>query len=358
MKNRFPSLESLKKKHPEHAPFYTQSWVYAGLTALYSQQDRFAELEFDSFDSDLIIVDYKWSDNNNYWSNYCGQVFEGHVDYWAQQPIPKNSVLISGHEHFSKTAGYTSLGFDYWDIMTYHEFHNATTYYEINRDSVQKAEHDAIIPVGNPRAHRLTFLEVLNEIKQDLTIITDDRQTTLDTDLRFSTMGIEVYLNKVGLKKYQPYTPIPSFYDTNTQRSLDHLPHKRMHSTARVNVILETTTYDTNSPYLTEKTFKVLSQHRPFILFGDTNSLKKLQQQGFLTFEKYCDESYDNIADPVAKSHRAVEALKQLVKSCKKYPDEIDRICRHNQELFFKQQRHADNLAAFGRKILKIIEQD
>lgn len=355
MRNKFQSLESLKKCHPGHAPFYTQSWVYAGITSYFGQQGRFAELEFDSTESDFVIYDYKINMDVGASAGYHGLVFEGHIDYWFNNPIVKNDVIISGHEHFSETPNFKSLGFDYWDLMIYNEFRMPALYHEINQSSVRSAEYDVIVPVGRPRSYRLEFLKMFNEQKQNLTIVTDDRQSVLDTNLRFGTLGIETYLNKLGLKKYESGQVFQSFYDTNTSRSLDHLPHKRMHSIARVNMILETTTQDTTYAYLTEKTFKVLAHCRPFVLFGDTNSLKKLRAQGFLTFEKYCDESYDNIADPVIKGQQIIETTKQLVDSCKKYPDEIDSICRHNQELFFKSQRHADNLARFGRKILEII---
>lgn len=355
MRNKFQSLESLKNTQPAHAPFFTQSWVYAGITAYFSQQGRFSELEFNASESDFVIHDYKENMELSSATNHYGLVFEGHIDYWFRKPIPKNALIISGHEHFFKSAEFKSLGFDYWDIMIYNEFRMPPLHYEINQSSVKEAEYDVILPIGIPRAHRLTFLETLNEQKQNLTIVTDDRQSVIDTDLRFGSLGIETYFNKLGLKKYESHRILPSFYDTNTGRSLDHLPHKKMHSIARVNLILESTIYNTTHAYLTEKTFKVLAHRRPFVLFGDTNSLKKLQAQGFLTFGKYCDESYDDIADPVTKSQRAVEATKQLVESCRRYTDEIDDICRHNQELFFKGQRHADNLARFGRKILEII---
>ena len=52
---------------------------------------------------------------------------------------------------------------------------------------------------------------------------------------------------------------------------------------------------------------------------------------------------------------KIVEALKQLVESCKKCPEEIDQICKHNQARFFDQQRHTTNLADFGKTILNII---
>lgn len=359
MRTKFPSLKSLKQLYPELA-FYTQSWVYAGITAYYSQQNQFDKLEFNNLESklesDLIIYDYNGNTGFRPGTDYHGLVFEGHHDYWADSTIPQGSILISGHEHFNQNKNHTSLGFDYWDIFINNEFRAPALYHEINQSSISEAEYDAVIPTGSMRKHRKIFLQVLNENKQDLTIVTDDRQAILNTDLRFSPLGIEVYLNKIGLKKYQSYSTFPSFYDTNNQRSLDLQPHKRMHSVARVNVVLETTAYDTSISYTTEKTWKVLAQRRPFVIFGDTNILKKLKEQGFKTFDKYCDESYDTIADLEEKSHKVIEAIKQLAESCKKHPDEIDSICRYNQELFFSQKRHANNLANFGKRILEIIK--
>jgi len=357
MRSKFPSLKSLKEFYPDHIPFYTQSWVYSGIISYFGQQNKFDELEFTQTkeETDLIIHDYQGNRGFNSDTDYYGLVFEGHPDYWTKKSIPSGTILISGHAHLDQNSEYTSLGFDYWDVFIYNEFRSGTVYHEINRSSVSNAQYDVVMPIGAPREQRLTFLKVLNEIKGDLTIVTDDRQQVLETDLRFDKLGIEVYLNKIGLKKWQPYYFSPSIYDVNNQRSLDHMPHKRMHSIARVNVILETTVYNTNSPYLTEKTWKVLAQHRPFVVFGDTNILKKLQEQGFKTFGQYCDESYDAIADPVEKGIQVIEAMKQLVDSCKKYPDEIDSICRHNQEVFFSQARHANNLATFGKRFLEIV---
>jgi hypothetical protein len=357
MRNKFPSLKLLKQLHPELAPFYTQSWVYSGITAYYSQQNRFGELEFNDLETDLIIHDYQSNTGFRTGTDYHGLVFEGHTDSWAgDTTIPKNAVVISGHKHFLQTPTYTSLGFNYWDVFLHNEFRAAPLFYEINHSSVKDAEYDVVFPVGSLRPHRKVFLEVLKEIRQDLTIVTDDIQTILDTNLRFSNLGIEVYFNKFGLNTADPYQMVQSFYDTNSQRTLGQLPHKRMHAIAKVNGVLETSCYDTTQPFITEKTFKVLAQHRPFVIFGDTNILKTLRSQGFKTFDKYCDESYDDIAEPVAKSQRAIEAIKQLVKSCEKHPDEIDSICRHNQNLFFSNQRHADNLATFGKHFLDIIK--
>ena len=235
MRNKFSSLKSLKEFYPHLAPFYTQSWVYAGITAYYSQQNQFDKLEFLDQESDLIICDF--NGNTGFGLNpyrYYGLVFEGHCDYWTKTSIPNGTVLITGHKHFDQNEKYTSLGFDYWDIHIFNEFKVAPLYYEINRSSVADAEYDVVMPVGVPRSNRKIFLSMLDENKQDLTIVTDDAQAILKTDLRFSNLGIEVYLNKLGLKKYHSYSLAPSFYDTNNQRSLDHMPHRKMHGIARV----------------------------------------------------------------------------------------------------------------------------
>ena len=42
----FTKLEILRSKFPNLIPFHTQSWVYAGLTAYFSQIEKFHQLEF------------------------------------------------------------------------------------------------------------------------------------------------------------------------------------------------------------------------------------------------------------------------------------------------------------------------
>jgi hypothetical protein len=350
MINKFTLIDSLKKKYG--LPFYTQTWVYTGIVSYFSQQNKFDELSFTDEINPVIFADWDGEVKPEY--SYYGCVYEGHANYWLRPSPITNCTIITGHEHFGHYNGNITFGFDYWDINMFNEFSNPGLYYEINRSSVAAAQYDIVLPTGvyDLRPHRIEFLTQLESEKEDLTIVTDDRQPILKTNLRFTNLGIEVYLNKFNVKKYQKHTTYPSFYDTNTQRSIDHLPHKRMHSIARVNVILETKAYNTDQAYLTEKTYKVLAQHRPFVILGDTNSLAKLKRQGFQTFDKFCDESYDAEIDMKARVQKAIQATKQLVQSCKRYPDEIDQICCHNQELFFNQQRHTDNLARFGKLCL------
>jgi hypothetical protein len=362
MRNKFPLLSSLKQSYPELMPFYSQSWVCAGITAYYSQQNQFDILEFDNYDlTDEIFFVNDWTGKIIEGIHAYGNVFEGHADYWCNPMLTKeikNSIIITGHEHLRNfDNNVTTIGFDYWDINTHTEYSYPGFYYEINRSSVSTAMYDIVIPVGALKKYRIEFLNQLNELRGKLSIVTDDRQTVLNTDLRFKKLGIEVYLNKFNIPDYVSYTSYPSFYNTNASRSIDHLPHKKMHSIARVNVVLETTTYSIEQPYLTEKTFKILAQHRPFVILGDTHVLQKLKQEGYLTFAKFCDESYDTETDLHKRTIKVIIAIKQLVEACKQHPKEIDSICQHNQRTFFNaSQRHTDKLAKFGKLFLDLTE--
>ena len=355
MINTFTSLETLKKQFPNLSPFYTQSWVYAGISSYFSQQNQFADLSFNDVVTDFIIQDWHGKINPNI--KWHGLVYEGHPEYWLKDHEKSSLIgIITGHEHLAHDKNnIISLGFDYWDINTYNELSSFNLYYEINRSSINSADYDVVIAVGKSRPHRLKLLAELAEQKEDLKIITDDNQTVMPTNLRFGTLGIEVYLNKFSISKYESYKPHPSFCDTNKIVYIAGLPHKKMYSMAKVNLVLETTALAIDQPFLTEKTFKVLAQHRPFVILGDTNALSKLKKQGFKTFDKFCDESYDVESDITIRINKVIAATKQLVKSCEKNAEEIDQICKHNQILFFSQQRHTDNLARFGKLCLDTV---
>jgi len=353
MLNNFTRIDVLKQTFPEHTPFYAQTWVYSAIVAWYSQQNNFDKLCFTDNIGSLIVCDYNHTFNTDNRFNKYGLVYEGHIDYWANLRDAKNCFFISGHDHFqTHKNNIVSLGFDHWDITIYQSFAIPALWNEINRQSIQQCIYDVVIATGSIRPHRIKFLTMLDQQKEKLKIVTDAGQKKLNTPLRFDTLGMEVYFNKVGATQYNLHTTYPSFFDTNNNRSLDHLPHKLMHQLSRVNVALETTVYHTQHPYLTEKTYKILAQHRPFVILGDTNILYKLKQQGFKTFEQFCDESYDQEPDFNIRCQKVITAMHQLVDACIHYPDKIDQICSHNQAVFFDQQRHANNLAKFGKLCL------
>ena len=57
------------------------------------------------------------------------------------------------------------------------------------------------------------------------------------------------------------------------------------------------TAVNINQMFFSEKTFKPIFNLQPFLLYGNQYSLKHLRELGYKTFDKWWDESYDNIAD-------------------------------------------------------------
>jgi hypothetical protein len=95
------------------------------------------------------------------------------------------------------------------------------------------------------------------------------------------------------------------------------------------------------SIHLTEKTFKPIRLNKPFVILGEKNSLKVLQEFGFKTFNTLISEKYDSVdLDYPFKevNHNTPELdfkLKEVIDSCRilmdKYKtDETKEICNFN----------------------------
>ncbi len=95
--------------------------------------------------------------------------------------------------------------------------------------------------------------------------------------------------------------------------------------------LVSETLYKNNTIYFSEKTFKPISQHHPFILNSSKNSLKKLKNLGYQTFDKWWDESYDE---------------------CDNFIDRIDMICKILLELKAKSYNELKKIKLEMRDVL------
>jgi hypothetical protein len=331
----------------------TQTWAYRGITAWHSKNNKFNTLEFDDSSPTMVINDYNVDSDITAYRCH-GQLLEGHIDYWFPIDRGRDCVVFAGYKNLTQYPNNVlSVGFDFFDFIVHEIFSNPMFYNEVNRTGVAHASYDVCVPVGYDRIHRRIFLQYLADTKHNLKIVTDSRQTILPTDLTFDSLNMEPYPKKIGTDKFECHTTQQSFYQWNESIALMQMPHREMHASCRVNVALETTVRATNQPYLTEKTYKILAHARPFVVYGDTNTLQKLQSKGFRTFDKFCDESYDQETDYELRAKKAVQAVHQLVTACQTHPEEIDEICRFNQHNYFSQQRMFDELADFGKLCLE-----
>ena len=72
--------------------------------------------------------------------------------------------------------------------------------------------------------------------------------------------------------------------------------------------------------FITEKTWKPILAHQPFIVIGQQKHLYALKKLGFKTFEKYIDESYDEKIG--IEKYKTIE--KEIVRICNMKKDDLD----------------------------------
>jgi hypothetical protein len=103
-----------------------------------------------------------------------------------------------------------------------------------------------------------------------------------------------------------------------------------------LHVVTETCFWDKKS-HLTEKIFKPVMLQQPFVLVGCVNNLKYLKSYGFETFDKWWDESYDSIEDPIKRLQEVSEIVKYISsKSLEELKDmllEMRDTLAHNNDL-------------------------
>jgi hypothetical protein len=64
---------------------------------------------------------------------------------------------------------------------------------------------------------------------------------------------------------------------------------------------------------ISEKTFKPILHHHPFMILGVKGALSLLKELGYRTFSPYIDESYDNEDDTSKRAYMIAQEAKRLV---------------------------------------------
>jgi hypothetical protein len=93
--------------------------------------------------------------------------------------------------------------------------------------------------------------------------------------------------------------------------------------------------------FLTEKTFKGFLSMRPMIIIGNSFTLKKLREMGYKTFDKWIDESYDEIVDVNERISKISEILIDLgeksIDELKDMLNDMREVLKHNYDNLLKR---------------------
>lgn len=206
--------------------------------------------------------------------------------------------------------------FDWTDKPDYREDpHHVLLQEQINYKSTHKI---SLLNCLNrvKRMHRAPFVAMLNYYDLiDNNIVTHD---SLDSYMK-------------GSMKVFNWPDHSSFHDPNFSNLKDKLPltydmqdfsinhaqnfNKEIYLKTYLSVITETI-YEDWKPtvFFSEKIFKPMRAHHPFILVCHQNGIHWLKRLGFKTFDQWWDESYDDEVDPVKRMEKICKVLKDLEK--------------------------------------------
>jgi hypothetical protein len=103
--------------------------------------------------------------------------------------------------------------------------------------------------------------------------------------------------------------------------------------------IVAETRVDGNLFFVTEKTWRPIIARRPFIVIGARNFLKNLKKLGFVTFNDFWDEGYDEYDSGNRVKHiiRLIDSIGSMpLAEIKKIVVSMDSILEHNYNVFMK----------------------
>ena len=115
-------------------------------------------------------------------------------------------------------------------------------------------------------------------------------------------------------------------------------------------IITETSCRD-DLCFISEKTYKAFYHKIPFIVIGNPFTLKNLQNEGFKTFNKWIDESYDNETDYSKRINKIFNEILRLKNSSNHY-----QILNEMQETFEHNSNHFLNTNRIKNDFLRILK--
>jgi hypothetical protein len=104
---------------------------------------------------------------------------------------------------------------------------------------------------------------------------------------------------------------------------------------------------ESNTLFISEKTFKIIACRHPFIILGNRFSLEKLRELGYKTFDGFINEEYDTLP-----SHQRMDAIIESIKELKKQKNldkwykNLQPILNHNYNNLKKRSIRKNSVVA------------
>jgi hypothetical protein len=262
----------------------------------------------------------------------CENLFDVNILLFANSEISRckkqNLKKTSMQDWYFFFHGFAAL--DWYRSFKYFKFKNKITKVFICLNHILK----------NKRSYRLYLLSQLTE--KNLVQAGYVSAPLLDQKvIKYELGNVNSYLSKQAKKHI-----LENLYKNACALTLDHqsdfgkasadIISEEFACGALWHIVTETVFFD-NKLHLTEKIFKPIVLQRPFILVGAAGNLQYLKRYGFRTFDRWIDESYDQIEDNDLRLEKIVEQIDIL---CKLSLDELEQMYASMSEILAYNYDH------------------
>ena len=307
------------------------------------------------------VVEHQFNTDDLYWTEFREVIKEHNINEDRFGFVFYETVLNEKRNEMDK-IGIDIYSFNRYSVFSYHSknnflfniFNNTRGYYR----QFKYCSYN-----NNIKDHRVELLLFL--IKHQLL---DDGITTWfaggepqeqgvdDLDFtKFDSVGYGVvdYSKEYGKKVVDfANNHVPNSYDLKEDGFFDGLTFLNPipHFNSYFNIITECSwgpgidNNDLQKITITEKVWKPIVTFQPFILISMKDSLKKLKEWGFKTFDGFIDESYDTLE---TYGERKKVINKEIIRLCNMSRKELDDWYWSMEDIL---QHNADNLVKFTDK--------
>ena len=159
--------------------------------------------------------------------------------------------------------------------------------------------------------------------------------------------GSEGLLSAKVLKKFNQHLPlIIDTEDFKTNHAMSLSPH--LHNATLFQVVGETLAedWDNTSRFWSEKTFRSIYHMQPFLIWGQTNANKNLQDYGYKLYDKMFDYSFDSESNTYKRWTMLKQELEAVVSRLNKMNKDEQLIwgfqqqdvLKHNYKIMYREE--------------------
>jgi hypothetical protein len=234
---------------------------------------------------------------------------------WADDRRIKDRLCIIPNPHFESAVSEQVLNrIRIHGLEELPDFNKQIAYKEANLEKIKM--FNAL--QKRPRAHRMWLFKELYQNN-----LLSDSISSMNT----FTWNHTFYMNKLmdvldydEITKDLPLLPPHTISSDQelTDFSNDDSGKYQMEFNAQITLdtwftVISEASFGEDTCFISEKTFKLICVHHPFIIYGNKNSLHYLREMGYKTFSPFIDESYDSL--------ECWERLNAIINSIKKIKD-------------------------------------